>query len=115
MRKQIRKPIHPGVILDEHYIVPLNLNLQKLADHLGIARNTLFKLRKGKAHVTPFIAIALAETFDTTAQFWLNLQQKYDLWIEENETIHEPIEPLLRNGKLTPLHHNIVMVNRAAA
>ena len=40
-----RKPTHPGEILDEDYIKPLNLNLQKLAERLGIARNTLFKIR----------------------------------------------------------------------
>jgi addiction module HigA family antidote len=74
-----RKPTHPGEILDELYIKPLNLNLQKLADRLGIARNTLFKIRAGKANVTPSIALSLAEAFDTTPQLWLNLQQAYDL------------------------------------
>ena len=43
MNAKKRKPTHAGKILDEHYIKPLNLNLQKLADHLGIARNTLFQ------------------------------------------------------------------------
>ncbi|MGC1878068.1 MAG: HigA family addiction module antitoxin [Rhabdochlamydiaceae bacterium] len=78
-----RKPTYPGEILDELYIKPLNLKLQKLADRFGIARNTLFKIRAGKASVTPSIALSLAEAFDTTPQLWLNLQQAYDLWIEE--------------------------------
>jgi len=64
------------MILEEHYIKPLNLNLQELADHLVIACNTLFKIRIGTASVTPMIALALAEAFDTTPQLWLNLQQK---------------------------------------
>jgi len=42
--KRKRKPAHPGKILDELYIKPLDLNLQKLAERLLIARNTLFKL-----------------------------------------------------------------------
>src|SRR5271167_1311107 len=91
-----RKPTHPGEILNELYIKPLKLNLQKLADRLGIARNTLFKIRVGEASVTPAIALSLAEAFDTTPQLWLNLQVNYDLWIEENE--HVRVKPILRNG-----------------
>lgn len=58
MRRK-RKPTHPGEILDELYIKPLNLNLQKLSDRLGIARNTLFKIRSGEANITPAIALSL--------------------------------------------------------
>lgn len=101
-----RKPSHPGEILDELYIKPLNLNLQKLADRLRLARNTLFKIRTGKASITPSIAIALAEAFDTTPQLWLNLQQTYDLWIEENEYEHEQIQPIIKNGKFLPIKPN---------
>ena len=96
-----RQPTHPGIILDEHYIKPMNLNLKKLSEHLGIARNTLFKIRVGRASITPQIALALADAFDTTPNLWLNLQQNYDLWIEENKKIH-PITPLIKNGKLLP-------------
>jgi addiction module HigA family antidote len=93
-----RKPIHPGEILDEHYIKPLKLNLQKLADRLGIARNTLFKIRSGEASVTPSIALSLAEAFDTTPQLWLNLQINYDLWVNEQE--HMQVEPIIKNGHI---------------
>lgn len=102
-----RKPTHPGEILDEDYIKPLNLNLQKLADRLGISRNTLFKIRSGEASVTPSIAIALSEAFDTTPQLWLNLQQNYDLWIEENERKHTHIKPIVKNGIFIPTKQNI--------
>lgn len=102
-----RKPTHPGEILEEHYIKPLKLNLQKLAERLSIARNTLFKIRTGQASVTPAIALTLAEAFDTTPQFWLNLQQKYDLWMEENE--HEHIKPIVRNGELLPNARDIAI------
>ncbi|MGL5627472.1 MAG: HigA family addiction module antitoxin [Candidatus Rhabdochlamydia sp.] len=79
-----RKPTHPGEILDERYIKPLNLNLQNLAIRLGIARNTLFKIRMGEAYITSAIALSLSEAFGTTPQLWLNLQQTYDLWMEEH-------------------------------
>lgn len=96
MSPKKRKPTHPGMILDEHYIKPLNLNLQELADNLGISRNTLFRIRMGKMGITPSVAWRLATAFDTTPNLWLNLQQKYDLWIEENEKPHKMIEPLYK-------------------
>ncbi len=110
-----RKPNHPGKILDELYIKPLGLNLQMLADRLRIARNTLFKIRSGRASITPAIAIALAEAFDTTPQLWLNLQQNYDLWVEENEYKHEQIQPIIKNGKFLPIKQNIGIVRQAIA
>lgn len=108
-----RKPTHPGEILDELYIKPLNLNLQKLADRLCIARNTLYKIRAGEASITPSIALSLAEAFDTTPQLWLNLQQAYDLWLEESE--HVKIKPIIKNGALFPIKQNIGIVRRPAA
>lgn len=113
--KQKRKPTHPGKILDELYIKPLDLNLQKLADRLMIARNTLFKIRSGRAKITPSIAIALSEAFDTTPQLWLNLQQTYDLWVEEKEYEHDFIEPIVKNGKFVSLKKNDALINRAYA
>jgi antitoxin HigA-1 len=97
MLEKRRKPNHPGIILDELYIKPLNLNLQELADNLDISRNSLFKIRTAKASVTPSIAVRLAEAFETTPQLWLNLQQNYDLWIEKNERTHKHITPLRKS------------------
>jgi antitoxin HigA-1 len=108
-----RKPTHPGEILDELYIKPLKLNLQKLADRLGIARNTLFKIRAGEASVTPSIALSLAEAFDTTPQLWLNLQQNYDLWIEEHEHVH--VKPILKNGAFLHIKQNRGIARTAVA
>lgn len=115
MKMKKRKPVHPGRILEEHYIIPLNLNLQELADYLGLARNTLFKIRTGKANVTPAIALALAQTFDTTPQLWLNLQQKYDLWVEENEKRHERILPIFKEGMILPFHSHSNTQKRTTA
>lgn len=109
-----RKPMHPGIILEEHYLKPLHLNLQKIADHLGIARNTLFKIRTGKMSITPGVALALAIAFDTTPQLWLNLQQKYDLWIEENEKPHSKITLLYKEGRFIPFLQEKTLLSRKA-
>lgn len=108
-----RKPTHPGIILDEDYIKPLKLNLQKLADRLGIARNTLFKIRAGKASVTPAMALSLSEAFDTTPQLWLNLQMNYDLWVKEHE--HVSVKPILKNGMFLRIKQNIELTQMAFA
>ena len=108
-----RKPLHPGIILDEDYIKPLNLNLQKLADRLGISRNTLFNIRAQRASVTPAIAISLAEAFDTTPQLWLNLQQNYDLWFESSE--HVKVDPIVKNGEFLAVRKNMGIARRRSA
>jgi addiction module HigA family antidote len=77
MKNNKRKPTHPGVILAEHYIKPLKLNLQKLADDLGISRNDLCKIIYQRASITPKVALALSETFDTTDDMWINLQKNF--------------------------------------
>ena len=100
-----RKPTHPGEILDEDYIKPLQLNLQKLADRLGISRNTLFKIRSGDYSITPALAISLAEAFDTMPQLWLNLQQTYDLWVTSHE--HKHVDPIVKNGEILQNKKNI--------
>ena len=100
-----RRPSHPGEILDELYIKPLNLNLQKLADRLRISRNTLFKIRSSKVSITPAIALVLSEAFDTTPQLWTSLQTNYDLWVEEQN--HEHIRPIVKNGELLPSERNL--------
>lgn len=112
MSERKRKPNHPGIILDELYIKPLNLNLQELAENLDISRNSLFKIRTAKASITPSIAIRLAEAFDTTPNLWLNLQQKYDIWVEENEKTHKPITPLYRTN---PTNKRRLRKSKAAA
>ena len=113
--KQKRKPTYPGEILDELYVKPLDLNLQKVADRLLIARNTLFKIRSGKTSITTAIAIALSEAFDTTPQLWLNLQQTYDLWVEEKEYEHDFIQPIIKNGRFVSIKQNDEMVKRSYA
>ena len=115
MKVKARKPIHPGIILEEHYVKPLRLNLQELANHLGITRNTLFKIRTGNSSITPAIALTLADAFDTTPQLWLNLQQKYDLWIEENEKSHVHITPIFKGGTIIPFPTHDAYHRRAAA
>lgn len=80
-----RKPIHPGGIIKRHYLEPLNITITDLAKILDVSRKTVSEIVNERCSVTPNMALRLAIAFDTTPELWLNLQQKYDLWMEENK------------------------------
>lgn len=73
-------PPHPGEILQDLYLEPLGLSVTKAAEHLHIARPNLSAILNGRAGISPEMALKLALAFDTTPQYWLNLQSSFDLW-----------------------------------
>lgn len=74
-----RVPSHPGEILLEDFLKPLELTQVALADHLGIPIQRVNELIRGKRGVTPETAWLLAGALGTTPEFWLNLQANHDL------------------------------------
>ena len=83
MRIMIRRPTHPGNIIKEDYLLPLSITIKDMADTLGVSRKTLSKIINERGAITPDMALRLSRAFDTTPDFWLNLQQNYDLWHAE--------------------------------
>jgi len=83
MRRMIRRPTHPGNIIKEDYLLPLSITIKDMADTLGVSRKTLSKIINERGAITPDMALRLSRAFDTTPDFWLNLQQNYDLWHAE--------------------------------
>jgi len=75
-------PIHPGEILREEYLVPLDLKPYTLAKKLHVPRTRIERLASEATAVTPDTALRLAKFFGTTAQFWMNMQSSYDLAVE---------------------------------
>lgn len=71
--------IHPGEILREEYLVPLGLKPYTLAKRLHVPRTRIERLVAEQTPVTPDTALRLAKFFDTTPQFWMNMQASYDL------------------------------------
>jgi len=71
---------HPGVILQEEFIKPLNLTQAKLAELLNVGIKTVNEIIKEKRSVTPVMALRLSKLFSTTPQYWLNFQDGYDLY-----------------------------------
>lgn len=82
MRNGMR-PIHPGEVLREDFLVPLNLTASALARALHVPPNRVTGLLNETRAVTAATALRLARFFGTTPEFWLNLQSTYDLRSEE--------------------------------
>ena len=86
-----RIPTHPGEVLLEEFLIPLDLTPVGLAKHLGIPTQRVNELIQGKRGVTPETAWLLAAAFETTPQFWLNLQANHDLAIHRPEREIKPL------------------------
>jgi addiction module HigA family antidote len=71
--------IHPGQILREEYLKPLNLSATALAKELHVSVPTVNDLVRERRALTADMAVRLARYFDTTEQFWLNLQDAYSI------------------------------------
>ena len=76
----IRPSTHPGIILRDEFALPLNLTQAQLSQDLKVGIKTLSELYNEKRGLTPLMALKLSEYFGTTPQFWLNLQNNYDLY-----------------------------------
>jgi addiction module HigA family antidote len=89
-------PIHPGEILMEEFLEPLQVSQNRLAVAIGVSPRRINEIVHGKRRVTADTALRLARYFGTTDRFWLNLQTRFDLEVERNHlgNILERIEPL---------------------
>ena len=74
-----RVPTHPGEILQEEFLAPLGVSQVALAEHVGVPVQRINEIVRGKRGITPETAWLFARAFDTTPEFWLNLQTAYDL------------------------------------
>lgn len=75
----MKNPPHPGEILRELYLEPLELTVTQAAAGLGVARKTLSLLLNGHSNISPDMAIRLSKAFGRTPESWLQLQMQYDL------------------------------------
>jgi antitoxin HigA-1 len=80
---KMHNPPHPGEVLKELCIEPLDLTVPKAAEALGVSRKTLSAILNCRARISPEMAIRLGKAFDTSAESWLNQQMQYDLWQAE--------------------------------
>lgn len=88
-------PVHPGEILREDFMKPLGLTVNKLALELHVPATRIGEIVHGRRRVTAETALRLARYFKTNAEFWLNLQNFYD------------IEVSRRNGKISEIEDQV--------
>jgi len=77
-------PIHPGEILLEEYLKPLEISQYRLAKEISVPPRRLNEIVHGKRSISADTALRLARYFGTTERFWLNLQTHYDLEVEKD-------------------------------
>lgn len=75
----IKLPVHPGEVLRNEYLEPLGMSANALAMELKVPTPRISEIVREKRSVTPDTALRLARYFGTTPQYWLNLQNNYDL------------------------------------
>lgn len=89
-----RIPTHPGKVLLEEFLQPMEIPQTHFAEHLGIHVQRLNEIIKGKRGVTPDTAWKLAKALKTSPEFWMNLQATYDLATAEDKA--EGVRPFKR-------------------
>ena len=78
--RQTRKPVHPGSVFFHDVLVPLGLSITKAAQKMGVTRKALSELVNERSSCTPQMAVKIAEITHTSAESWLIMQIKLDLW-----------------------------------
>ena len=79
MQPENRIPTHPGEVLLEEFLLPLEISQVQFAGHLGIPIQRVNEIVRGKRSVTPETAWLFSQALGTTPEFWLNLQTAHDL------------------------------------
>ena len=83
------KNIHPGEVLQEEFLLPLNITAYRLAKDISIPQTRVSEILKGNRRITADTALRLSKYFGTTPKFWLGLQDDYDLEEERNSKDQE--------------------------
>ena len=82
--------IHPGEILLEEFLVPLNISAYRLSKDTRIPQTRISAIIKGNRRITADTALKFSRYFGNSAKFWLGLQDDYDIE-EENKQLHEQL------------------------
>jgi addiction module HigA family antidote len=78
------KNIHPGEILIEEFLIPMNISAYRLSKDIDIPQTRISQIIKGKRRITADTALRLSSYFGNSAKFWLGLQDDYDIEEERN-------------------------------
>ena len=90
-----RTPTHPGDMLLEEFLQPMGLTQRQLADRIHVPYQRVNEIVHGKRGVTPHTALRLAKFFNTSVDFWMNLQLRWELYFaqQDEKAILREIQP----------------------
>ena len=90
-----RSPTHPGEMLLEEFLNPMGITQKKLADSIHVPYQRVNEIVNGRRGITPSTALRLAKFFNMSADFWMNLQLRWDLYLaqQDENNVLESIEP----------------------
>ncbi|HSZ28511.1 MAG TPA: HigA family addiction module antitoxin [Pseudonocardiaceae bacterium] len=80
----VMPPVHPGEILLEEFLRPLDVSQYQLAKELGVPARRINEIVHGQRRISADTALRLARYFGTSERFWMNLQARYDLEVEKD-------------------------------
>ena len=95
-RTRTRRPTHPGEMLREDFLPDYELTASSLAEALGVSRQSVNELLRGRRGVSPEMALRLGRLFGNSPEFWLNVQRGVDLWDAAQHVKHDV-------ARITPL------------
>ena len=90
----LQEPMHPGEVLKELYLDPIEMGAIAFARRLDVPRTRIERLIKGVTGMTPDTALRLARAFNTTPAYWMNMQTNYDMSVASKVVDVSGIEPL---------------------
>jgi len=76
----MHNPPHPGELVREVYLTPYGLSVRSLAESLGVSASTVTRIVNGYSGISPEMALRLSKALGRSAEGWLAMQHKYDLW-----------------------------------
>ena len=94
-------PIHPGEVLREEFLKPLQMSVNQLAKALAVDTPRLNEIVRQRRGITADTALRLGRYFDMTAEFWMNLQKRYDLELARDakqKEIERAVQPRTRTA-----------------
>ena len=96
MRSTQRRPVTVGQMLVTEFLEPKHIEINQLADAMGVHRNSLSRIVHDKGPLTPPMAIKLAAALGTSPEFWLNIQHAVEIWDVRNRAFGDEAKNVRR-------------------
>jgi addiction module HigA family antidote len=98
MTKKTIPPMHPGSFLRNDLLGPLAITQTELALTINVSRDAISEIIHGRRSISPLMAIKLGAFFDMSAEYWLNLQLRYDIECEKDRMDAKSLERIRKTG-----------------